>query len=192
MKDKTCIQIIAVVGSVVISCASTNPTLSSSSNIANTLSPPEQMSTSLSADKTNVRVDVHKFDLNHDGIPDAWAYYEKPLHSANSNYTLGILVHKDWDVNFDGNVDLMRYFNREGEIIKEFCDLNFDGRMDITTYFQKGYKFRQDYDFNYDNKPDYWKFFQNNVLIRTARDCDFDGQIDRWEYFTNGKRDRNR
>ena len=46
------------------------------------------------------------------------------------------------DLNGDGKVDIVDWFNESGEIVKETLDLDFDGKVDDTLYFEKGKKVR--------------------------------------------------
>ncbi|MBN2493597.1 MAG: hypothetical protein JXR96_03305 [Deltaproteobacteria bacterium] len=133
---------------------------------------------------------LKQYDLNHDNRPDVWAYYGPMVDPADPNQTKNSLVRKEWDFNFDGKVDIRRFFNFKGETVKDELDLDFDGNFDVTSYYQNGLKIRQEYDFNFDTKPDYWKFFEKNAVARTERDRDFNGRVDRWEYYSNGKLDR--
>jgi hypothetical protein len=133
---------------------------------------------------------VKQFDLNHDNQPDVWAYYGPMEDPDAPGQTHEALIRKEWDFNFDGKVDIRRYFNFRGETVKDELDLDFDGRFDVTTYYQAGSKVRQEYDFNFDKQPDYWKFYEKNVIVRSERDRDFNGRVDRWEYFAEGKLDR--
>ncbi len=133
---------------------------------------------------------VKEFDLNHDDQPDVWAYYGQMADPDTPGQTIESLVRKEWDFNFDGKVDIRRYFNFRGETVKDELDLDFDGRFDVTTFYKGGTKVRQEYDFNFDAKPDYWKYYDKNVITRSERDRDFNGRVDRWEYFVEGQLDR--
>jgi hypothetical protein len=133
---------------------------------------------------------VRAFDLNHDNKADVWAYYGPMADPQNPQQTKETLLRKEWDFNFDGKVDIRKYFNFKGEVVKDEMDLDFDGKFDVATFYQNGAKVRQEYDFNFDGKPDYWKFFEKNILVRTERDRDFNGRVDRWEYYIDGKLDR--
>jgi hypothetical protein len=133
---------------------------------------------------------VEVFDLSHDNKPDVWATYGPMTNPDNPKESAVVLLKKEWDFNFDGKVDIRRYFNFNGEIVKDECDLDFDGKFDVTTFYQNGQKVRQEYDFNFDGKPDFWKFYEKNTIVRTERDRDFNGRVDRWEYYTDGKLDR--
>ncbi len=133
---------------------------------------------------------VEVFDLNHDNKPDVWATYGPMTNPDNPKETKIVLLKKEWDFNFDGKVDIRRFYNFKGEVIKDELDLDFDGKFDVTTFYQNGQKVRQEYDLNFDGKPDYWKFYEKNVLVRTERDRDFNGRVDRWEYYIDGKLDR--
>ncbi len=133
---------------------------------------------------------VKEFDLNHDNKPDVWAFFGVMTHPDDETQTKESLVRKEWDFNFDGKVDIRRYYNFRSEIVKDELDLDFDGRFDVTSFYHQGAKIRQEYDFNFDSKPDYWKFFEKKQLARTERDRDFNGRIDRWEYYNQGKLER--
>ncbi len=133
---------------------------------------------------------LKQYDLNHDNKPDVWAYFGQMTDPDNPSATKEALVRKEWDFNFDGKVDIRRFFNFKGEIAKDELDLDFDGRFDVVTYYQGGVRQRQSYDFNFDSKPDYWKYYEKNVLVRTERDRDFNGRVDYWEYYKDGKLDR--
>lgn len=133
---------------------------------------------------------VKRYDLNHDNKPDVWAYFgplQDPDHPGQVHQGL---VRKEWDFNFDGKVDIKRFFNFKGERVKDEMDLDFDGKFDVTSYFRANKKIRQEYDFNFDGKPDFWKYFEKGVVVRTERDRDFNGRVDVWEYFKDGKVDR--
>jgi len=133
---------------------------------------------------------VKQYDLNHDNKPDVWAYYSQMTDPDNPGSTKESLVRKEWDFNFDGKVDIRRFFNFKGETVKDELDLDFDGRFDVTTFYRGGNKLRQEYDFNFDSKPDYWKFFEKKVIARTERDRDFNGRVDHWEYYRDGALER--
>jgi hypothetical protein len=133
---------------------------------------------------------VKAFDLNKDNKPDVWAFYGSSDETSKTDPEKAPLLRKEWDFNFDGRVDIRRYFGPKAEILKDQLDLDFDGKFDVSTFYQAGKKVRQEYDFNFDTKPDYWKYFENDVLVRTERDRDFNGRVDRWEYYLEGKLDR--
>ena len=62
--------------------------------------------------------EVKKFDLNHDKKPDVWAYYKKGAHQENSVDNAEGLIRKEWDFNFDGKIDIRRYFGDAKEPVK--------------------------------------------------------------------------
>jgi len=177
---------------LVAGCASSpdKPTGSGSGALATDQMAAGDTGAASSGSQTAAGEKLKQFDLNHDNKPDVWAYYGQLADPQNPGSTRETLVRKEWDFNFDGKVDIRRYFNFKGETVKDELDLDFDGRFDVTTYYRSGTKLRQEYDFNFDSKPDYWKFFENNVVARTERDRDFNGRVDHWEYYTEGALDR--
>ncbi len=134
---------------------------------------------------------IVQYDLNRDNKPDVWAYLGPMSNPDNpQEITQEGLRHKEWDFNFDGKVDICRYYDFKGGAIRDEMDLDFDGHVDVVTYYLGGKKQRQEYDYNFDNTPDFWKFFEKDKLARTERDRDFNGRIDQWEYYIGGKLDR--
>lgn len=133
---------------------------------------------------------VQAFDLNDDKKPDVWAYYGPLEDPANPGKLREGLVRKEWDFNFDGKVDIRRYYNYKEEVVKDEMDLDFDGKFDVATYWQGGTRVRQEYDFNFDGKTDSWKYYEKGQVVRIERDRDYNGRVDRWEYFVEGKLDR--
>lgn len=150
-----------------------------------------QRSTKGSPSKAGSDEKLVHYDLNRDNKPDVWAYFG-PLKNPDNPKEIKnqALRHKEWDFNFDGKVDICRYFDFNGIAIKDEMDLDFDGHIDVITHYNESKKLRQEYDYNFDNTPDFWKYFEKDVLVRTERDRDFNGRIDQWEYYIGGKIDR--
>jgi hypothetical protein len=114
---------------------------------------------------------VRKFmDLNGDGRIDAREYY-------NPDGTLEKVV---YDMDFDGQPDVVRYYEKDQLVRKEYA-LGFDGVSRTLSYFEKGKLIRKERDLNHDGNVDYWEYWENGVLDRIGYDDDGDGQVDRWE-----------
>src|SRR5947209_2873634 len=74
------------------------------------------------------------YDLNHDGKPDVWDYTITSVGPDGKESEH--LARKELDLNFDGKVDLVRFYNEKGEIEKELFDLDFDGKVDQANYYE--------------------------------------------------------
>jgi hypothetical protein len=114
---------------------------------------------------------VRKFmDLNGDGRIDTREYYNPD----------GTLEHVVYDMDFDGQPDVIRYYERDQMVRKEYA-LGFDGVSRTFAYYEKGKLIRKERDLNHDGNVDYWEYWENGVLDRIGIDDDGDGQVDRWE-----------
>ncbi|MCP4501546.1 MAG: hypothetical protein GY822_16430 [Deltaproteobacteria bacterium] len=123
-------------------------------------------------------------DLNGDGKADAYQFLTKGKPEDV------LVVRKEIDVNFDGNIDIIRTMDEKGNLIQERFDHDFDGRIDVVNIFERGSLVRKEYDTNYDGTVDMWRFFDNAVIARKEADMNFDGKVDLWEYYEKGQIDR--
>jgi antitoxin component YwqK of YwqJK toxin-antitoxin module len=130
---------------------------------------------------------VQQLDTNDDGKPDLWKMYSAVVSGGQ---TIDVLVCKEVDLNHDGKVDEVVYFDDAGNRVLEKFDLDFDGKIDETVYYEGGKRVRVEIDTDFDNKPDIWKFYENDKLVRVERDSNHDGRVDYWEYYEGGKLDR--
>ena len=82
----------------------------------------------------------------------------------DSKYDIAFLVYEDTfnthqeliDVNYDGYVDEIAYYNEDGNIVY------------------------QEFDTNYDREIDYWaEIYNGERVLRIQRDLDYDGFVDR-------------
>jgi hypothetical protein len=106
-------------------------------------------------------------DSNHDGNPDQWYEVADGQVRALSQ-----------DRNYDGQVDYLVEYDRQGLKIREEMDFNFDGRMDDFYYFEKGALVREEIDSNFDQRIDIWVFLEGPYIRRYEMDKDFDGRVD--------------
>jgi hypothetical protein len=130
---------------------------------------------------------VVRLTTRDDGKPDIWKFYETMVEAGTK---LDVLVCKQVDINHDGKVDLVTYYDKEGRVAKEELDLDFDGKFDETVLYELGKVVRKLYDRNGDGKPDVWAYYEGGKLVRIERDSKFRGFVDIWEYYEAGRLER--
>jgi antitoxin component YwqK of YwqJK toxin-antitoxin module len=129
-----------------------------------------------------------EYDLNRDKKADVWKYFV--VTQDGSGKTSERLVRKEFDVNFDGRVDVIRFYDQSQMLSKESFDLDFDGRIDQINFYEVGQLVRKEKDLNFDQKTDLWIFHEQGKVVRKERDSNNDGKIDYWEYWENDQVDR--
>lgn len=147
---------------------------------------------------------LEKFDVNQDGEPDVWKYFEEISSKEDPTVMRMILLKKEVDVNFDGKRNIARHYN-EGEVKVEDVDIDLDGKFDIKNHFDNGVLAKKDLyntegekttthfyndkgllqrvekDTDKNDKVDYWEYYENGVLDRIGRDLNSDGRADTWQ-----------
>jgi antitoxin component YwqK of YwqJK toxin-antitoxin module len=138
--------------------------------------------------KTHV---VKKYDINKDQKPDIINVFKKiPIEGKRGEYDQKIHV-KMMDLNRDTKIDVWRFFDDNGAVIKEELDLDFDGKIDATDHYLNGIVRRREVDFQFDEETDIWKHFdEKGALMLIEADQSGDGKIDYWEHYTNGTIER--
>lgn len=131
---------------------------------------------------------VVQYDLNRDGKPDVWEY-AITVKDADGR-PVDRVTRKEMDLNFDGRVDAVYWYDDQGEKVREQLDLDFDGKVDETLFFEKGQIVRKERDLNGDGKVDTWLFYERGQLVRKERDTKGTGRVDYWEFWENGQIDR--
>jgi len=131
---------------------------------------------------------VVQYDLNRDGKPDVWEYFVTVKDA--DGHPVDHLVRKEMDLNFDGKVDAVYWYDDKGDKVREQLDLDFDGKVDETIFFEKGQVVRKERDLNGDGKVDTWLFYERGQLVRKERDTKGTGRVDYWEFWENGQIDR--
>jgi len=127
-------------------------------------------------------------DTNRDQKPDVWKYFQTVDIGGQKT---DVLTCKQVDLNYDGKIDLVTYYDDKGaQITMDEADLDFDGKFDMTVYYVNGKKVREELDTNFNQQPDVWKYYENEKLVRIERDTNGDGKVDEWEYYEGGKLDR--
>jgi hypothetical protein len=127
-------------------------------------------------------------DVNGDGAPDMWTYAVKEKDADGVEQERR--VRQELDLNWDGRVDLTRYFDAKGDPARETLDLDYDGKVDATYFFEKGINTRRERDVNGDGRMDSFSFYERGALVRKERDTNTDGKVDYWEYWEGGQVDR--
>ena len=145
-------------------------------------------------------------DVNGDGIPDLWIYYnpQKP----------GEIMRQEEASKGDGRVDTWSYFN-QGQLIRRDVDSKGVGRPDVVFYYEKDKILREErdesgqgrmtYRASYENgriakvekdtagsgRADLWIYYDasrdGEVVIKEERDLNGDGVADLWSYYENGR-----
>ena len=97
---------------------------------------------------------VQTYDLHRTGKPDVWVYSVTTQDA--SGRPVERRVRKEADLNGDGRVDIVYFFDADGQVTKETLDLDYDGKVDD------------------------WEYWENGAIDRIGEDLDGDGQVDRW------------
>ena len=145
-------------------------------------------------------------DINGDGIPDLWIYYnpKKP----------GEIMRQEESTKGDGRVDTWSYF-KDGQLIRRDVDTKGFGRPDTVFYYDNNMIVREErdeigqgimtYRATYQNsriakvekdtsgtgRPDQWIYYDvtrdGEIVIKEERDLNGDGIADLWSYYDNGR-----
>jgi hypothetical protein len=157
---------------------------------------------SLNAPFKNVEVK----DINGDGIPDLWIYYN-PLKP-------GEIVRQEESTHWDGKVDSWSYF-KEGKLVRREVDTKGRGAADTVYYYdndqmvreerdergvgyatsrvlyQKGRRAKLEEDSSGTGKIDHWIYYDTSadgdVVLKEERDLNGDGVVDLWAYYKDGR-----
>ncbi|HEX7477396.1 MAG TPA: hypothetical protein VF331_06295 [Polyangiales bacterium] len=157
-----------------------------------------------------------EYDTSGDGVNDVRKVF---MSVGEGSGTRLILICRESDVNADGRMDVVRYYDDEGRSLREEADRNFDGKMDLITVYQNGQVVRQEFDSDYDGKidtkifieqgqptraerdlkgrstatqwhPDRWEYYEGGKVVRMGTDLDGDSRVDRWDRDAAWKRDQ--
>ena len=127
-------------------------------------------------------------DTNEDKKPDVWKFFKSVDLGGQKT---DVLVCKQSDLNHDGKIDLVNYYDDRGAALEmEEADLDQDGKFDMTVYYSSGKRVRDEKDMNFDQRVDVWKFYEEEKLVREEHDKNSDGRVDEWHYYEAGKLDR--
>jgi antitoxin component YwqK of YwqJK toxin-antitoxin module len=131
---------------------------------------------------------ITRYDLNHDGTPDVFS--ASVTVKGEDGKETQRLVRKELDLNYDGKVDITRFYDDNEQVEKEAYDLDFDGKIDQVNYYEKGVCVRKERDLNSDGHTDLWLYLEKGHIVRKEKDSNGDGKVDYWEYWENDVVDR--
>ena len=95
----------------------------------------------------------------------------------------GRLFCRETDANFDGLVDITRFFDEQGRVRRVEDDYDFDGRLDLVAMYREGVISEDLLDMNFDGRADTWRNYVSGRVVRSRRDQNSDGMVDLWEDF---------
>lgn len=95
---------------------------------------------------------------------------------------------RETDANFDGRVDVYRWFDAEGAVTRVEDDYDFDGRIDVVVTYEHGVPVRDVLDTNFDGITDTWRDYRNGRVVELRRDANNDARVDTWERFDEAGR----
>lgn len=115
---------------------------------------------------------VEALDVNGDGRPDL-----RTLMRDGRPYC------RETDANFDGRVDIVRFFDPQGRTLRVEDDYDFDGRIDAVAFYVDGQLDHDVLDTNFDGRSDTWRDYRNGRIRELRRDTNADGRVDFWEHY---------
>ena len=119
--------------------------------------------------------DVQTVDANGDGTPDI------RHHVSGGKRTCSEI-----DMNFDGRVDVARFYAGDGSVKLEQHDFDFDGKLDEQAHFAGGALKTKELDTNYDGLIDTWLWCNGPFIERAERARRKAGKVDVLESYNNG------
>jgi hypothetical protein len=111
--------------------------------------------------------EVIQSDINNDGNTDGWSYVNG-----------GDIERQEIDMNFDGKVDSVFIYEKDGKVKEEMLDTNYDGNMDNWREYSNGEVTVDRIDSNYDGKADIWFYIDRGRIYKIEKDTNADGQPD--------------
>ena len=145
-------------------------------------------------------------DLNGDGVPDLWIYYDprKPgeiirqeeagkadgVVDTWSYFKDGKMVRREVDTKQSGRPDTV-YFYQNDKIAREERDESGRGSMTYRAIYQDGRLAKVERDSSGGGRTDVWIYYDplkdGEVVLKEERDLNGDGIPDLWSYFENGR-----
>lgn len=113
-------------------------------------------------------------DVNADGIPDLWIYYN-PQNS-------GEIVRQEEATQGDGRVDSWSYF-KNGQLVRRDVDSKGQGRPDTVFYYDNDKLAREERDETGNGTMTYRATFQNGRLAKVEKDSSGSGRADLWIFY---------
>lgn len=129
-------------------------------------------------------------DVDGDGRPEVVKYYQDVDDPERPGQKKSALMRQDIDLNWDGRLDVCRYFSAAGVVVREELDLDYDARVDDVRWYEEGTIVRSERDRNNDGRADVIRRYKAGKLTQKEVDTNEDGQPDRWEYFDGDRLER--
>jgi hypothetical protein len=176
---------------------SSNPGATAIASIAKAVPPP-----ALPAPFKNVEVK----DVNNDGIPDLWIYYNSQnpgevMRQEESSkgdgrvdtwsyFKDGQLVRRDVDSKGHGQPDMVFYYDKE-KIVREERDETGQGTMTYRADYRDGRLAKVERNTRGNGRPDVWIVYdtgeEGEVILKEERDLNGDGLPDLWSHYDHGR-----
>jgi hypothetical protein len=193
-------------GPTVVSAAPSQRTVTGNPPVANPAPQNVQLAALNKAVAPPPFKNVEVRDVNGDGIPDLWIYYnpQKPTEVMRqeeaskgdgrvdtwSYFKDGQLIRRDVDSNGQGRPDTIFYYDND-KIVREERDEDGQGRMTYRANYQNGRIAKVEKDTTGSGRPDLWIYYDSSrdgeVVVKEERDLNGDGTADLWSYFENGR-----
>lgn len=145
-------------------------------------------------------------DINRDGIPDLWIYYnpQKPgeiLRQEESTkgdgrvdtwsyFKDGQLIRRDVDTKGVGRPDIVYYYDKDA-LVREERDETGQGSMTYRAHYQDGRLAKVEKDTSSRGRPDLWVYYDSTrdgeIVMKEERDLNGDGVADLWSYYNDGR-----
>jgi antitoxin component YwqK of YwqJK toxin-antitoxin module len=132
---------------------------------------------------------LRKSDSNGDGKPDVYKHFVRYPDPDNPAVTKRRLVEMEIDVDFDGEIDVVRKYSESGNLKTERVDVDLDGDIDVIRYYDGGSLSHKEI-LDETGKVLATRHYTNGTLLRVERDTDGNGRVDYWEYYEQGALDR--
>jgi hypothetical protein len=128
-----------------------------------------------SAPKPFKNVDVR--DVNGDGVPDLWVYYDPQRPNE--------IIRQEEATQADGRVDTWSYF-KDGKMIRREVDTRQSGRPDRVYFYEGDRIAREERDESGQGVMTYRALYDNGRLARVEKDSSGRGRADLWTYYDTG------
>jgi hypothetical protein len=117
-------------------------------------------------------------DINGDGIPDLWIYYNPQK--------AGEIMRQEEASKADGRVDTWSYFN-QGQLIRRDVDSKGSGRPDVIFYYDQDKIVREERDESGLGRINYRASYENGRLAKVEKDTTGSGRIDLWIFYDSSR-----
>jgi hypothetical protein len=144
---------------------------------AKTASNPDSPYTTLTERTTEDGIRIVEVDLDGDKRAEIYNHYRDRTSGSP------LLVRKEVDLNRDGAVDVISYFDDAGALEREEMDSDFDGHFDWIDHYRDGARVMAETDTDMDGRSNVYAYYVDGKIQRKERDSDSDGRIDVWERF---------